>query len=200
ISPTWSWRMLLPVPRARQGLRPALAAVLHVAGFHRRREPALDLPVRLDVITALPESRRQAGKICGAERRGLRDFRPDDRHTEDVRLKLHQKIVRRGAAIDAQFLDCDPRIPLHHVEHIGDLKSDPFQRRPRQMSGRRASRDAGDRTARVLIPMRRTQARKRGNEIDAAAVLDARGELFNVTYGSDDSEPVAVPLNTGSST
>ena len=51
----------------------------------------------------LPVADREPGEIAGAERRGLEHLGPHDRHAEQVGLELHQQVVRRRAAVDAQL-------------------------------------------------------------------------------------------------
>ena len=56
-----------------------------------------------------------AGKVGGAQRRGLGDLRKQHRYVEDVRLELHEEPVLGGAAVDAELLNglarCPPASP-----------------------------------------------------------------------------------------
>src|SRR5215469_8957542 len=90
--PRWSVD-LYPVQRAVDRLLPARVArrPLLVAPF---RQPALGLiPVGAQLVGGGPEAGGQAGRVGGAERGGLGDDGPADRHAEDVRLQLHAQVV-----------------------------------------------------------------------------------------------------------
>ena len=65
------------------------------------------------------------------------------------------------------------------------------------MRGARASRQADDRPAGVGIPVRRTQAGERRNEVHAAAIGHARSELLDIAGFPDDAQGVAQPLHRG---
>ena len=73
-----------------------------------------------------------------------------------------------------------------------------FQRRPGQMRRRHPAVDPGDQPARFLPPVRRAQARQRGNEDHARRVRDGGRELLDVRGLLDQAEPVAQPLDDGS--
>ena len=70
---------------------------------HRGLEAAVDAPVRADLGRVLPEADGEAGEVRGAEGRRLEDLGPHDGDAEEVRLELHEEVVRGGAAVDAQL-------------------------------------------------------------------------------------------------
>ena len=76
---------------------------------HRRLEAAIDLPLAGDLVGRRPEADGEAREIRGAERRRFGDRRPDDRDAEQVGLELHQRVVGRRAAVDAQLVQRDAR-------------------------------------------------------------------------------------------
>src|SRR5260221_11744749 len=91
-----------------------------------RLEGAIFLPGFLDISTIFPKTGRQASQVSRAESSGFHDFGPDDWDAENVRLELHEQVVARGTAIDAQLVHGDARIFLHHFEDLGHLQSDPL--------------------------------------------------------------------------
>ena len=81
-----------------------------------------------------------------------------------VGLELHEQVVRRRAAVDAQFRERHAGVALHRVDHVGGLKGDRFERGAREVRARRAAREPDDRAARVRIPVRRAEPGERGHE------------------------------------
>ena len=77
-----------------------------------------------------------------------------------------------------------PESSLHDVQHVGDLEGDALERGAGEVGGGGAARQAGDGAARVLVPVRRAQARKGRHEIDAAAVGHAGRQGFDLGGGS----------------
>src|SRR6266545_7438355 len=107
---------LFPPPCPLERLPPAGLELLALRGFHRVREAAVDLPLRRDLLLVLPVADRQTREIRRAQRRGLGDFRPHYGYTQQVRLKLHQQIVGRRAAVHAQLLQSDLGVGFHRAE------------------------------------------------------------------------------------
>ena len=85
------------------GVGPAREQFLSRACIHRRRKAALSSPLFGELVRIVPISDVQTGTIRGAECGGLGNARPHDVHAQHVGLKLHQQIVDRGTAVDAQF-------------------------------------------------------------------------------------------------
>ncbi len=108
---------------------------------------------------------------------------------------MHQQIVARGAAVDAQFDERVACVFLHGLEHVGRLQSDRFQRRARQMCARRAAREADDQSARSGIPIRRAQARERRHELNAARIRHRPRQRFDFGRVANDAEAIAQPLH-----
>src|SRR5687767_14825089 len=76
-----------PVLRARDRVAPASAQFVHFRPAHVRIEYPLDLPLRVELIGAPPETHSQPREICGPQRRGLMYARAHHGNTEHVRLK-----------------------------------------------------------------------------------------------------------------
>ena len=110
-------------------------------------------------------------------------------------MNLHEQIVGRRAAIDAELGELEARIRFHGAQHLCALERDRLQRGTCEMRAGRAAGEPEDRAARVGVPVRRTQAGERGYEIHAAVVGHARGQCFDFRCGADDLEPVAQPLH-----
>src|SRR4051812_5581444 len=98
---------LCPPASPLDGVEPAREEALGRIARHARLEHALGAPLRGDRIGRGPDADREAGEVGGAERGRFRHLWTDDGKTHEVCLGLHQKIVDRGASIDAQLADCN---------------------------------------------------------------------------------------------
>ena len=67
------------------------------------------------------------------QRSALGNARPHDGHAQHVCLELHEQIVARRAAVDAQLGQAYPGIILHRLQHVGRLIRDALERRPCDM-------------------------------------------------------------------
>ena len=130
-------RLSRPPLRARDGCGPAGAKRRAVAR-HRGLEPAVEPPLRA-ISSTSPEADGEPGEVRRAEGGGLRDRGPHDRHAEQVGLELHQQVVGRGAAVDAQLVEGDAGVALHRVQHVA-------------RSGRRCPRARRARCGRPVVP------------------------------------------------
>src|SRR5712691_11041152 len=90
---------LLPAPGAFQRPPPFSRPLLGLLALHLRLEALRDFPLSRDFLAALPHAGGQARQIRRAERRGLENPRTHDGDAEQVRLELHEEVVRRGAAV-----------------------------------------------------------------------------------------------------
>jgi hypothetical protein len=61
------------------------------------------LPLGIKFLSAIPESDGETGKVPGAEGSGFGDRGDLHRYTEQVGLKLHEKLVARRPAVSAKF-------------------------------------------------------------------------------------------------
>ena len=84
----------------RQRPRRSARSAASIFGSKRTSSPRIRRGPQL--FRAGPETRRQSCQIGRAQRGGLRHLRPHHRHTQHIRLELHQQIVHRRAAIHAQ--------------------------------------------------------------------------------------------------
>ena len=80
-----------PVKRALDRLLPLPVPALACNLVHVRNPLSGLVPVRSQALDVGPESHRKTGGVCRAERNGLRNVRPHDRHTEHVGEELHQQ-------------------------------------------------------------------------------------------------------------
>ena len=83
--------------------------------------------MRFQRLEILPGADCQTCGVGGAERRGFRDERADDRHAEDIGLHLHQRVVGGCPPVDSQFGRRDARVGRHSLEQVRDLKRDRFE-------------------------------------------------------------------------
>jgi hypothetical protein len=152
---------------------PAGAVREAVCRYRRRVRAALR------VGGVLPESNPESRRIRSTEGGSFRDDGPDDGHTENVGLHLHQKVVGGGAAIHLQRLKMDIRVVRHRIEHIARLKADRLERGPRDMRLGMEPGQSDDHAARVGAPVGGEQTREGGHEteVPASATLAANGSI-----------------------
>ncbi len=110
---------------------------------------------------------------------------------------MQKQVVGSRPTVYAELLDVGGGIFLHEVKDVGDLKGDAVESGAGEMGGGGAAGDAGDRAAGVLVPVRRAEAGEGGDDVDAAAVGDAGGELFDLGGGGEKLETIAEPLDDG---
>src|SRR5690606_41325947 len=96
-----------PVERPSHGLAPPGIKPLALGRGHGRLPALRDGPVALERALVGPVADGEPGGVGRAERRRLRYARPHDGHAQEVRLELHQQLVRNHAAVDAQPADVD---------------------------------------------------------------------------------------------
>src|SRR4051812_28936607 len=152
-----------PAPGALDRATPARVAVgarRHVRG---RRETTLDRATGRDGVERSPEPTADARQVRGPERRRLDDGRALHRRVEHVGLELTQKVVGRRAAVDLEGAEARLGVCRHRVQHVAALIGDGLERGPREMGPAGAAREADDRTARVLVPVRRAEPDERGD-------------------------------------
>ncbi len=119
------------------------------------------------------EGQRSDAKTCkvrGSQDSRLRVAWADDTHAKEIGLQLHQHVVSGCPTVHAQLLERKPRVGLHCVEHIDDLERDAFKSRTGDVCPRRSAGHSDEGTARVLVPVRGSEAGERGDEHDAARV------------------------------
>lgn len=143
----------------------------------------------------MPESHRETGEHGCPQRRGFHDRGADDAHTREIGLELHQQAVGHGTAVDAHLGRGVSRIGRHGAYHVVDLEGDRFERRPGDVRGGRAARDADDRAAGIGVPVGSAQSRQRRYQIDAARIFDRCGQRFRIGRRGEEFQPVAQPLD-----
>ncbi len=161
-----------------------MGRVVTGAGFKALVEP----PGRGELIGRGPYSGREPGKEGGANRRGLGHDRALNCPLQLVGLDLHEQVVGRGPAVDAQGgtgrssgrsacaggsvintrTAAQPDVGGHRVNHIADFEGDRLERRPGQMCRGRAPGQAEYRATCIGVPVRRAEPGERGHEHDTA--------------------------------
>ena len=107
-----------------------------------------------------PEAGAEAREVCGAQRRGFGDLRAHDRHAQQVGLELHQQVVGRRAAVDAQFDAAAGRASRCIATSTSALWKAMASSAARAMCARVVPRDRPDHgAARVGVPVRAAEAR-----------------------------------------
>ena len=140
--------------RAPCGRRPTVAWPARSAG-----RPA---SAAASALGRIPEPDREPGKVRGAERGRFGHLRPHDRHAEQVGLKLQQRVVGGGAAVDAQLASERSRRRRWTASSRSATWNAMLSRAARAMWPAVVPRVMpDDRAARVRIPVRRAQAGER---------------------------------------
>ena len=160
-------------------------------------EDPVDRAVVDDVLLACPVADGKTRQIRRAHGGRLHAGRPLDRRAGDIGLHLHQQVVGRSAAVDVQCGQFDAGVRLHGDEDVVDLIGQGFHRRADDVVLVDAAGDAHDGAARVLIPVRRAEARERRDDVAAVGILDLAGIVFRIRRGLDDLQLVAQPLDGG---
>src|SRR5688500_15653597 len=86
-----------PALRSLDRVPPARDETRAFRRVHARLEATLELPRRGDLVGTRPEPDPETRKERRSEGSGLDVPRPLDRHPEQVRLELEERIVRRRA-------------------------------------------------------------------------------------------------------
>src|ERR1700693_816354 len=140
---------MLPVASAGDGLVPAPPQLVHLRLWHVRCKSAFLLGQVRDYLQIFPEAYGQASQKRSALSGCLCDRRAHDRYSENVRLKLHESVVGRSAAIHAQLLQGSAGVGLNRVHEISDLIRNTLQGGTRNMTRIAAASEAENRTASV---------------------------------------------------
>jgi hypothetical protein len=183
--------------RAFDGFPPDCAALGSFAGTDCRFKSSIHLPVGHDRFTRRPKPDRQAGEIRRAQRGGFSHLRTNHGKLAQIGLDLQQRVVDARAAIDAEFGEFALGIIPHAGQEVGDLQGDTFQRRAGDVAGRRAARDADDRSPGRGIPIGGTQPGERGDKRHASIVGNRVSERFDVCGSLDDAQTIAEPADRG---
>src|ERR1700727_2038556 len=125
---------MLPVASAGDGLVPAPPQLFHLRRWHLGCESAFLLGQGRDYMQIFPEAYGQTGEKCRAQSGCLCDRRAHDGYSEDVRLKLHERVVGGSAAIHAQLLERSAGVGFDRVHEISHLVRDTLQGGTRNMT------------------------------------------------------------------
>src|SRR5262249_21546075 len=135
-------------------------------------EGSADLPGAADLLLIAPEADPQSSQKGCSERRGLEIFRSDDIRAKQIRLKLHQQVVRRGPPVHLECRDRLTGVCRHCRSQIMNLKCNSLEERPGQMRGGGGAIDPGDEAAGFGPPMRCSQAHQGWHEDDLSCIGD----------------------------
>ena len=139
----------------------------------------------MKLVGVRPHAGRESGEARGAERGRLDHVGPLDGNAEHVGLKLHQPVVVRRAAVDAQPIERRRRSPRACVlEHVRGAVRHRLERGAHEMRATRSAREPDDRSARVGFPVRRAESRQRRHEIHAVGRLDRARQRFRLARAS----------------
>ena len=143
----------------------------------------------------LPVAHGQAGEVGSAQGRGFGHAGAHHNGVEHIGLKLHQQLVRRGAAVHAQLGNAEVRVGFHGLEHIHRLVSNGFHGGAGNVRRFRGPRNAKDGAPRIRVPVRRAQPGKGRHKTHPARVGHLRGQLLDFTGGFDNAQVIAQPLH-----
>ena len=107
---------------------------------------------------------------------------------------MHEETVHRAATVDAEYAD---RLACgaHGFDEIARLVRDALERRAGEMRARRRALDPDQQSARVHVPMRRSQAGERRDEVHVVVSRETRRERLGLGGRRDDAETIAQPLH-----
>src|ERR1700674_4940676 len=125
---------MLPVASAGDGLVPAPPQLVHLRLWHVWCKSAFLLGQVRDYMQIFPEAYGQTSEKCRALSGCLGDRGAHDGYSEDVRLKLHEPVVGRSAAIHAQLLERSAGVGFDRVHEISHLVGDTLQGSTRNMT------------------------------------------------------------------
>jgi hypothetical protein len=91
--------------------------------------------------------------------------------------------------------DVDAGVLLHRLKYVAGLVRDGFERGAGEVAAIRVAREPRDDAARRVAPVRREQARERGDDINVAVVVDGARERLDLGALRGQSQVVAQPLH-----
>src|SRR5262245_839849 len=94
-----------PKSCAGYGLEPSGVQFFAPRSLHPRFEDAIRSPEAFELRDPFPKTCGKPGEVGGSKRGRLRVGGLHDAPAEDVGLKLHQKVVARGAAVHAKLFE-----------------------------------------------------------------------------------------------
>src|SRR6186997_2281076 len=188
-------------PHPGNGFEPAPIACFSFALTHFGLEDLCGTPSFCELLASSEETRRLAGVIRGAQRRGLGILRHLDPLPENIREPLHEPKVSRHAAIDPQA----PRgrntayghVAAHGVQEIARLESDRLEPGCNDIGPGGGAGETEERGLGISIPERGAETLKCGNEIDAGIQVRAFREGLAVSCRCDQAEIISQPLHRG---
>ena len=154
----------------------------------------IGLPVLGDVGLVFPEASGETGKAGGTEGGGFVDLRTHDGDAEDIGLHLHEEVVERGTAIDAEFLQFDAGIGLHGLEDVGHLERDGFEGGTGDVGAGGAASDANEDAASIGVPMRGTETGEGVGFVPKPQSLAVRPSARRCRYGSTPNPRILAAL------
>ena len=86
---------------------------------------------------------------------------------EHVGLELHQEVVRRRAAVDAQRLQARAGVGGHRVDDVAGLEGERLERGAHEVRPRDAAGEAEHGAARLGVPVRRAEPDEGRHDVDA---------------------------------
>ena len=136
----------------------------------------IDPSQAIEFVFVLPKTRGDPGQAGRSECRGFKDLRSFDRDAQDIRLELHEEIVLRSAAVDAQTFEIFTRVFFHHFKYVARLIGNGLQSGPRKMRALGPARDAKKGASGIRVPIGSSQADQSGYEINAFIRRDLGGQ------------------------
>lgn len=129
-------------------------------------------------IQALPDTDGEPGQVGSTERGGVCSGVVQHGLTQNIGLKLHERIVPARSAIREQGAQFNTCLGLHHIKHIPYLVRNCLNRRARHVRGGGATCQSGYQAARRIVPVRRAQARQGGNQVEPIGLAARTNDVF----------------------
>src|ERR1700747_800750 len=166
-----SCESLNPIERSSDGFLPLAKECIASGAIHRRAPGAIHSPVRAKLIGAFVEANPKSRRISGAKSCSFLNCRAYDRTIQDIRLKLHQKIICHHAAVCAQHVEMNSGVAFHCFDNFANLKGCGLERCAGEMPPIRKACESGNHTACIRFPVRSVETREGGNKINATVIF-----------------------------
>ena len=145
----------------------------------------------------MPEAHGDTCEGRRSHRRHLEHGGTLNRNAQDVRLELHQEVVLRRPAIDAQRLQGEARVGLKALDHVAGLVRDRLEGGADHVLTGRPTGEPHEGSPGAIIPIRGAEAHEGGHQVHAAGVVYRARGRSGLRRIRQKSQAVAEPLHGG---
>mmetsp|Transcript_11779 Transcript_11779/g.19938 ORF Transcript_11779/g.19938 Transcript_11779/m.19938 type:complete len:317 (+) Transcript_11779:116-1066(+) len=123
-----------PTKALRNGLFPTLPKLFSGCTLHVGHKSLVRSPQRLNLCCIFPDANGQSSSKRSSHRSRFHHPRTDNIHVDNVRLKLHQKLVVAGTPVHFEFLESHVGIGVNRIKDFSRLVGCCLQCRTTNMS------------------------------------------------------------------